>query len=83
MKRKEKMLHTKQQWYPNFSGDTVCAMVMPIADKKNPYRVAVWGADDFGLEIDLADMNKALEIYEGLKDNVTQEELRELGFGNA
>jgi hypothetical protein len=80
MKRKEKRIQTTEDWYPTSNG-TVRVICCDLSNGLR--RVAVWGGDDFGLEIDTLDLNLALELYEKIKDFTTQKELIAMGFYNA
>lgn len=80
----EIMIPTTDDWYPNYQNNIVrLVYVGELVD--STYRVAVWGADDFGVEYDAKDKETAENIFNKLKTktNITQKELYDLGFVNA
>jgi hypothetical protein len=80
----EVMIPTTDNWYPNYENNMVrLVYVGKLVD--GTFRVAVWGADDFGVEYDAKDKGTAKELFNKLKTktNITQKELYDLGFVNA
>lgn len=62
---------TSDNWYGNFSikndarfvkADLVMIKFFKLLDNKT-YRVCVWGNDDFGMEYDTKDKDKAKKIF--------------------
>lgn len=84
MKKIECFKKTNDDWYPNYSGDRVRIFFTPLLDGVT-YRVAVWGNDDFGLEMDGTDKEEMLSIFNFVKslDRVDKAILIERGFTNA
>ena len=90
-----KWIRTNEDWCPTIDGNSISPneeYCNPLPDPAvkvfmcqltdGMWRVAVWGGDDFGLEIDLPKdcKNKAKEIYENIIDYTTQDQLKSLGF---
>lgn len=93
-----KWVRTTEDWYPTLEGNHTCPNTdycNPLPDPAvrvfmtqmttDEWRVAVWGGDDFGLEIDLpADHRyEALHLFENINDFTTQAQLKEWGFRHA
>jgi hypothetical protein len=78
--RREKHVSVSENWYP-----TVDGRVRVIFTRLNNgrWRVAVWGGDDYGLEVDLKSRMDALMLYKGIEDGITQAKLKEMGLGPA
>lgn len=74
---------TTDEWYPNFDGNKVELSKIPMLD--GTYRVCVWGKDDFGMEYDTTELQKALDMFNHLKTqtDITTQMLTKLGFENA
>ena len=74
--RRECFIETTDDWYPNFdaegkpdrNGQHVRLVMCEFVDHSG-YRVAVWGADDTGMERDFEGMElpSALELFARLK----------------
>jgi hypothetical protein len=94
----EKVIETTDDWHPNYSGDRVRIFIMKsiytpeTQFQHNLVRVAVWGADDFGLELDFqgpAEESEAMflkwkeEIYDKVPEPCTKQYFRDLGFVDA
>lgn len=93
----QKFVKTTDDWYPNYPGDLVRVFLLNQYNSPNRkwdfVRIAVWGDDDFGLEMDFCgatqEENDAKfkewkeEIYDKIPDVVTAEYFRKLGFYNA
>jgi len=78
---------TNENWYPSFEGKYGIKLLrvshMQLSD--GLYRVCVWGADDFGMEIDLADQAEAWGFVEKIlsMELIHQSNLRAIGFVTA
>jgi len=91
----EKFITTTDDWCPNYEGNKVRIFVLRNKykeDKFNFVRIAVWGNDDLGLEMDFKGTPeenelKFIEWKENIFDKVpepcTMEYFRKLGFYNA
>lgn len=81
--RQECFISTLEDWHPNFDGKYVRLFVVEFVDSDG-YRVAVWGADDTGMERDfeVTERSSALELYELLKGcgPVTRSDLTGMGM---
>ena len=64
--RKTQRVPAADDWYPNFDGGLVQVSQMPLRTTPVLHRVCVWGADDFGMEIDLADKSAATRLFNHL-----------------
>lgn len=78
---KEKKVSASDNWCPNYPGDLV--NVSLHKDGKNKYRVAIWGADDMGMEKMFVDYDEALSVYSSLASNINRSGLKKLGFVTA
>ena len=59
-KRIDKMITVTDEWYPCYEGNKVrVSLFISNLDELNYHfvRICVWGADDFGLEMDYIDLN--------------------------
>jgi len=91
--RIEKFVKVNDYWYPNFKNDTVRVALMHQQYGKYDFvRICVWGADDFGLEMDFegtSEENKLKftkwkeNIYDKIPEICNQEYFNKLGFYNA
>lgn len=79
-----KYVKTPQDWYPNFPGDTIRVRVFDLplrrAQDAPHYRICVWGADDFGMELDSFDKEHVDAIFDRIQDNTSQEKLASWGL---
>lgn len=70
--RIEKFIKVNDDWYPNFKNDTVRVALM--YQKYSNYdfvRICVWGADDFGLEMDFEGTSQENELkFNEWKENI-------------
>ena len=80
--RKHKLILSNEDWYPTYEDGTVKVSFMRLPSPKRPatWRVAVWGADDFGLEMDTKDRGTALRMFDRIVNLTTQSELKKWGF---
>jgi hypothetical protein len=78
--KQEKHIRTCEDWYPTVNGE-VRVFIAQLTTGQ--WRVAAWGGDDFGLELDTDSEKVAGALYESLKDYTTQSEMRILGMGPA
>ena len=79
-----KMVAVTEDWYPPFKTETGSAVLVSIYRfGPDNHRVSVWGADDFGLELEGLDEATAFRLYDSIVDGVTQDSLRDKGFVNA
>lgn len=93
----QKFVKTTDDWSPNYPGDTVRVFLLNQYNSPGAQfdfvRIAVWGNDDFGLEMDFKGFSQEEndnkfkqwkeEIYDKLPEVVTKEYFRKLGFYNA
>lgn len=77
------MMPTTDCWFPNYENNMVKLSYIGRLPNKT-FRVAVWGADDYGLKFDAEDKRTAKKIFNNLKEkvNITKGYLYELGFVN-
>ena len=84
-----KYVTTPDDWYPTFQGQTVRVRMVRLrayGDSLGGIRVCVWGADDFGMEMDFKGdkaLSRAAEKFEVINDGITQDALRSMGFVHA
>ena len=80
MKAKECMVSSSDDWSPSFDGGLVELSLSKL--NTGNYRIAVFGADDMGMNLDTNDINKACKIYQKIKslNDVTIKRLLNLGF---
>lgn len=71
---------TIDEWYPNFPRNTVRVSVYRAESSKEPHRICVWGADDFGMELDTRDVTLIRRIVRELPNPLTIEWLKGRGF---
>ena len=94
--RIEKMIGVTDDWYPCFDGNKVkLSLFIQYLDKLNYHfvRICVWGADDFGLEMDYDDANYdnliskynewEEDIFDKAIDGIDKEWFYSRGFYNA
>ena len=91
----QKFIKTTDNWCPNYPGDTVRVFLLNQKmenEQFNFVRIAVWGADDFGLEMDFKGTeeendSKFIEWKENIYDKIpqpcTEQWFRDMGFRNA
>lgn len=85
---------TIDDWYPNFVGNTVRVSVFPLGvtrinigniglHDKVLMRVCIWGGDDDGMEKDWeTTWQKAIDFANDIKQPISKEELKQLGFNH-
>lgn len=85
-KSREKFIRTSEDWFPNYNQNRVrvfCRRISP-AGQPEVYRVAVWGADDTGMNKDFrtSDPSEAIKLYDELSNEnaVLKENLKHSGF---
>lgn len=90
----QKFIKTIDDWC-NYPGDTVRVFLLnqKMEDEQfNFVRIAVWGADDFGLEMDFKGTEKENDskfiewkenIYDKIPEPCTKQWFRDMGFCNA
>ena len=90
--RQTALVPTTSNWYPCFDAQGEPAKSVGHVRVKflellsgAGWRVCAWGADDFGMEIDLASRAEALDLYLLIVGggSVTVEDLEGLGFKRA
>lgn len=91
--RIEKFIKVTDDWYPTFENNTVKLILMhQVYNKTDMVRICVWGADDFGLEMDfngtseenVLKFNEWKEtIYDVIPEFTHIDYFRSLGFYNA
>ena len=81
---------TNENWFPSYgaldSGDqSYLLSVSLIALNDGLFRVCVWGADDFGMELDQVSRKKAIKLYISLMlmTTIRKSDLAEMGFSYA
>ena len=83
MERK-KRVGTPDCWFPTASDGKVEVSIHKVSKRgSHAWRVSVWGDDDFGLEKNGLTINEAFDMFRGIKDGVTQQDLRNRGFVGA
>ena len=73
-----KRVTSPDNWFP--TGDDGKVEVSVHRDALCNWRVAVWGKDDFGLEIYGLSINEADSLFNEIVDGVTKDDLRKRGF---
>lgn len=88
----EKMVTTTENWYPNYPENKVRVFLRIVQGYNEFVRIAVWGADDFGLEMSfngtpLENRQKFTEwedaIFHKVPEPCTKDYFRKLGFHDA
>lgn len=79
--KNKKMVSTGDDWLPNHPGGMV--EVSLHKDGKAHWRVAIWGADDFGMEKGHLYCVDAFDLYRSLTGGLTVAELTKVGFVRA
>jgi len=76
---KEVMKYTQDWWAPNYPGDRVKLMFLKLL---RGWRVAVWGADDLGMEFDTNNKLEAIYMFHLLSSRpvINVKDLEELNF---
>jgi len=70
---------TPDDWAPTFADGTVAVSnVMPLSNGK--FRIAVWGGDDLGMELDLDTAQEARRQLASLPSIITLDDLQARGF---
>jgi len=90
-KTRYKDILTNEDWLPTMGGvirvslhhDRVYHVPTKTFGKTIAWRVAIWGADDFGLEHEYNSKAEAESIFNRIVDFTTQDQLRSWGFMNA
>jgi len=82
-KKRQKQVTTPDDWYPTATDGTVRVSLMHDSPGAFNWRVAVWGDDDFGMELFDLSMLGGLDTFNRITDGITQERLRNWGFMNA
>jgi hypothetical protein len=93
-----KWILTNEDWYPTLEGNYTCpnpdycnplpgpaVRVFMTQLTTKEWRVAVWGGDDFGLEIDLPEDNRyeAQHLFDNIINFTRQVQLKKWGFHHA
>ena len=75
--------NTKDNWYPCFPGNRVELMFIHMFD--GSFRVAVWGNDDAGAELDTKNRHTAIMIFQLLSSRsfINWQDLYKIGFVHA
>ncbi len=84
MKEKKVMKDTDDDWYPNFENEQVELRYLgELSD--GTFRVAVWGADDCGMERDFILESDAIAMFDTLNsyEKINQSDLEKLDFLNS
>ncbi len=79
----ERFKRTKDNWCPNYHGGRVRVIYVPLSN--GLFRVAVWGNDDCGKELDYKTRAKAIKVWNYLigQQYVNFDTVEKLGFKNA
>ncbi len=80
--RRVKTILTNEEWYPAVN-KSVTVSISELRDRPKLWKVAVWGDDDFGLEIEVETRMQALDLFRKIKDFTSQATLRSWGFYNS
>lgn len=84
----EKFVNTTDDWHPNYEGNKVKIFLMYFKAYEF-VRIAVWGNDDFGLELNFIGTSEEnflkfkewkVTIYDKIPEPCTQEYFKNLGF---
>ena len=82
--RTEKYIKTEENWCGNYANDTVEVskfVLEPYSDEDvTDYRVFVSGTDDLAMFQDYTTQKQADVIYDKIIDNITQDDLEEMGL---
>ncbi len=81
-----KMIATEEDWFPPYKTNASNKNWIEVSlHKDSPilYRVAIWGADDFGMEKEFITKKEAMKEYKFLHDNIKKDELKLRGYRNA
>lgn len=77
-------VQTDEDWCPSFQveDENVRILQLTLTETFFAYRISVWGADDFGMELDNLSESDANKMYNDIcrMSNVTREALKQLGF---
>lgn len=92
----QKFVKTTDNWCPNYPGDTVRVFLLNQKTEHKEFnfvRIAVWGADDFGLEMDFYGMNEEQNdakfnewkenIYDKIPEPCNIQWFKDIGFHDA
>ena len=77
MKYAKKYVTTPDNFYGNFSGNTV-EIILDLS--KKPFTVFANGNDDYGMCYSNEKRYRCREVYNKIKDGITKKRLQELGF---
>ncbi len=75
--KEEKMVRTVDDWCPNYEGGTVKVCMCIWEDR--PARITIFGADDFGVEIEGSE-SEIRKIYDEMPDVITVKWTYDHGF---
>ena len=75
----QKFIKTEENWFPNYPNNTVKVRTVPMLDGK----VRVWleGKDDFAMCQEYPNQKIAESMFERVIDNITKEQLEDMGLG--
>ena len=79
----KKYIKTNENWYPNINNVLVRVSIVKLRDQQTPWRICLWGGDDFGMEYDSSSFDKVNELFQLFQDYTSQKELFDLGFVRA
>jgi hypothetical protein len=80
MKRNKRVV-SPDNWWPTADDGMVSVSLHQDQGKGSArWRVAVWGDDDFGLEMGELDITTAFNVFNRIHDGVSQSALRKRGF---
>ena len=81
-RKRKKRVTSPDDWYPT-ADDGMVEVILIHDEKKAGWRVAVWGADDFGMELPGLDITTGFDMFRAVTDGVTKDVLRKRGFVDA
>ena len=75
-KSRSKLMLTTDDWFPTFEGNHVRVSLTFDMRRESltpdAWRVQIWGADDMGMEIEVANYEEASALYEKLQEPITK-----------
>ena len=79
------LVNTSDDWCPNINEHFATLFLFENKGQEKSYRVAVWGDDDLGMDLDLKSSVEAVSVYRSIKNlpDVTMEILSSMGFTSA
>ena len=79
--KRSKFVKTPDNFHPPFDDGTVAVSLHQDKGKGNKqWRVAVWGADDFGMDKLGLTIDESFTLFRSIDDGITIDALRQMGF---